>query len=105
MLAHASHSLSLADCSWRSQRTALRLVMAETPQEAYETSMRSWLTEPVDSESDDDYDDDDDDKERQPRGRCARGRWRGRGRRVVGACGRGGRTVNSSSYLAQIRRI
>ena len=71
----------------------------------YETSMRSWLTEPVDSESDDDYDDDDDDKERQPRGRCARGRWRGRGRRVVGACGRGGRTVNSSSYLAQIRRI
>ena len=59
MLAHASHSLSLADCSWRSQRTALRLVMTETPQEAYETSMRSWLTEPVDSESDDDDDDDD----------------------------------------------
>ena len=52
-------SLSHADCSWRSQRTALRLVMAETPQEAYETSMRSWLTEPVDSESDDDDDDDD----------------------------------------------
>ena len=25
----------------------------------YETSMRSWLTEPVDSESDDDDDDDD----------------------------------------------
>ena len=29
----------------------------------YETSMRSWLTEPVDSESDDDDDDDDNEED------------------------------------------
>ena len=45
--------------------------MAETPQEAYETSMRSWLTEPVDSESDDDDDDDEEDGARPAGGAAA----------------------------------